>query len=106
MSRRKIIEREEAADDAMGIAAYIAARNFDAGLRFLDAVDRDYKRISEFPGIGTLRTCRRPELAGLRSVPVSGFRNWLIFFLSREGEVEIVRVLHGARDLRQEMGVT
>jgi plasmid stabilization system protein ParE len=32
-------------------------------------------------------------------MPVAGFTKFLIFYLSREGETLILRVVHGARDL-------
>lgn len=37
--------------------------------------------------------------AGLRRWPIPGFRNYLIFYRPMENGVEIVRVLHGARDI-------
>jgi toxin ParE1/3/4 len=40
-----------------------------------------------------------PRLADLRRWPVSGFPNHLIFYQPTEGGIEVVRVLHGARDL-------
>jgi plasmid stabilization system protein ParE len=30
---------------------------------------------------------------------VSGFRKYMLFYIPREGQIEIVRVLHGARDV-------
>lgn len=101
MHKRRIIERKEAAEDVMNSATFIACRSFDAGLRFLQAVRSDYHRLAEFPGIGTRRHCRSPSLDGLRSVTVTGFRNWLILFIPRDEELEIVRVVHGAQNIRQ-----
>lgn len=39
------------------------------------------------------------ELAELRSYPISGFPNHLIFYLTRPSSLIVVAVLHGARDL-------
>jgi len=36
---------------------------------------------------------------GLRRWPVPGFRNYLIFYRPTETGVNIVRVLHGSRDI-------
>jgi toxin ParE1/3/4 len=36
---------------------------------------------------------------GLRRWPVPGFRNYLVFYRSVGADVEIVRVLHAARDI-------
>jgi plasmid stabilization system protein ParE len=35
---------------------------------------------------------------------VQGFKRWLIFYLERPGAIEILRVLHGARDLEALFG--
>jgi len=35
----------------------------------------------------------------LRRRPVRGFENFLIFYRESGGRVEIIRVLHGARDI-------
>jgi toxin ParE1/3/4 len=49
--------------------------------------------LADFPQIGT----RRDELkAGLRSQPVG---NYLIFYFPLEDGIDIVRVLHGSRDV-------
>jgi toxin ParE1/3/4 len=39
------------------------------------------------------------RLHGLRSWRMRGFESWLVFYRVTEEAVEIVRVLHGARDL-------
>ena len=49
--------------------------------------------------VGRLREFRSARLAGLRSWPVPGFPKHLIFYRVDEDLVEVVRVLHGARDL-------
>ncbi len=40
-----------------------------------------------------------PALSGLRMWPVPHFEHWLIFYIPTDTAVQIVRVLHGARDL-------
>lgn len=51
------------------------------------------------PHLGQPREFRNPELAGLRSRAIPGFENYLIFDLPTKEEIEVIRVLHGARDL-------
>ena len=48
---------------------------------------------------------RSPKLAGLRKWRVSGFENFLIFYLPRPGGVSIVRVLHAAQDWWALLGI-
>jgi len=55
--------------------------------------------IGEQPGVGSLRFAHLPMLDGLRVSSVSGFENHLIFYIDRQAYIDIVRVLHSARDL-------
>ncbi|MSV35883.1 MAG: type II toxin-antitoxin system RelE/ParE family toxin [Bryobacterales bacterium] len=38
-------------------------------------------------------------LAGLRRFPVHGFENYLVFYVPHSVGIDVVRVLHGARDI-------
>jgi toxin ParE1/3/4 len=40
-----------------------------------------------------------PAFQSIRAFPVAGFKSILVFYRTREDVLEIVRVLHGARDL-------
>ena len=95
----RVIVRAQAELDVDEIAARIAENNLDAALRFLRAVENAYELLAAWPRIGTRRIARNPSLCGLRSYPIRRFRNYLIFYLPFEDGVEIVRVIHGARDL-------
>jgi plasmid stabilization system protein ParE len=39
-----------------------------------------------------------------RSIGVTGFRRYIIFFIPTATEVRIVRIAHGARDLERILG--
>ncbi len=71
------------------------------GLRFLDAVDQTIQRLVAMPGTGALFDTKKPDLSGLRCSTVSGFRNHLIFYRPTREGIEIIRVLHGARDVER-----
>lgn len=71
----------------------------ELGERFRQAVERTYAWILENPHSGSPRSRINPRLEGLRMRPVSGFEQHLVFYLPSEEEVEVVRVLHGARDI-------
>jgi len=36
---------------------------------------------------------------GVRMIAVKGFKNYLLFYLEQETSIDIIRVLHGARDI-------
>jgi len=91
----------DAEEDSTAIFSRIAADNLEAADRFLHALDRELQLLSRLPGMGRKRTFRHPTLRDLRSVPVTGFRNYLIFYHVRQDEVTVLRILHGARNLRK-----
>ncbi len=49
--------------------------------------------------MGSMRNYRNTRLRGLRMIPVSGFENFLVFYLVTTKTVDIVRVLHAARNI-------
>jgi toxin ParE1/3/4 len=53
------------------------------------------------PAAGALCTFRSPELRSVRRTPIRGFPKHLLFYRFDEGEVLILRVVHGARDLER-----
>jgi toxin ParE1/3/4 len=84
-----------AEQDYREIWRYIAARNPDAADRLLLRIDAKLDLYAGNPGMGT----RRDQLApGLRSFPVG---RYLAFYRAAKDGIELVRVLHGARDLKE-----
>ena len=98
MSGRLII-RPAVVDDLDSISDYLAVQSIDVAERFLDACRDDFRKLADMPGMGRLREFDNPKLIGLRSWPVSGFSNYLIFYRPIETGVEVLQVLHGARDI-------
>ena len=73
----------------------------DLADRFLARAETTFKKLARTPGFGRPRSFRHPRMQNLRSWKVDDFPKHLIFYrpLPDERGVEIVRVLHGARDL-------
>jgi toxin ParE1/3/4 len=86
-------------DDVDDVAAYIARRSPDQAVRFYDAVNATYKLILEAPARGALYGLTHPRLRDIRKRAVLGFPKHLVFYRIDADMVEVVRVLHGARDL-------
>ncbi|MBI3861683.1 MAG: type II toxin-antitoxin system RelE/ParE family toxin [Planctomycetia bacterium] len=81
------------------LAEYIARTSRRAALRFYDAVAVSYRRLIESPEIAATYDMGHPLLQDLRAWPVRGFPNHLIFYRVTQAAVEVVRILHGARDV-------
>lgn len=51
--------------------------------------------------MGARRQSRNSKLKDLRSWPISGYRNYLVFYIALDREIDVLRVVHGARDVDQ-----
>jgi toxin ParE1/3/4 len=96
--------RPRAVADLREIYEYLLRRNARAADRFIAATALDFDRLAAMPGIGAPRRARNPSLKGLRSRTISGFRNYIIFFLPAPDGIEVIRVYHGARDIDRLLG--
>ena len=88
-----IIKRPRALSDLVEIWDYIADDSEVRADAFVATIDAKFQTLAKQPGIGRMRD----ELAtGLRSLPIG---RYVIFYLSQADGIEIIRVLHGARDI-------
>jgi toxin ParE1/3/4 len=89
----RLLFAESAERDLVEIGNFIARENSVAAARFLDRLEEVCRLLASHPLIGRLRDELRAEL---RSFP---FGRYVIFYRALADGAEIVRVLHGARDL-------
>ena len=83
-----------AREDLIAIWTHIAEDNPQAADRVLDRLEEAASRLADTPQIGPARDDIRP---GLRYL-VSG--SYLLLCRIRDGGIEIVRAIHGRRDLK------
>jgi toxin ParE1/3/4 len=100
MGSPRVILRRAVPDDLSAILDYLGERSPAAADRFVEAVPRALDKLAQFPGAGSLRTFRDARLRGVRTWHVPGFRKYLIIYRPIEGGIEVLAVLHGARNLR------
>jgi toxin ParE1/3/4 len=86
--------RPQAENDLEEIWWFIAQDNPKNADNLLDSIAETCKLISKHPDMGE---ARNELLKNLRSFPVG---NYLIFYMHLKDGVDIVRVLHGSRDLK------
>jgi toxin ParE1/3/4 len=91
MSRLRFSRRAER--DLNRIGDHIKKHNPAAAERWVDLIESKCRSLAEQPGLGRSRSELRQDL---RSLTVG---NYLIFYRPVEGGIEIVRALHGRRDL-------
>lgn len=102
--RRSCKRSPAARADVIETVNYLADRDMGAAARFARAVRTTEALIVDTPGLGSPRKLGGARLRGLRMHPVQGFKRWLIFYIERPGVIEVMRVLHGARDLQALLG--
>lgn len=98
MSRR-LVKKPIVRNDLLEIFVAIAQDNVQAAERVLAAVEETFERLREMPGIGRRWESDSPRTADLRVTTIPKYRNYLVFYRALPDAVEIVRVLHGARDI-------
>lgn len=97
----RILKRRSAKVDLIEQADFIAQDNLEAALRFLDAAEDTFNRLAEFPRIGKSRKVKSRILSDVRQFPIIGFEKYLIFYRPIKDGIEVLRILHSARDLKR-----
>ena len=89
----RVTRRPQAAADILDIWDHIAEASLNQADRWVDKLDEKFKLIATQPLMGRARD----ELAvDLRSIP---FGRYVIFYAPIEGGIDVVRVIHSARDV-------
>ena len=96
----RVLRRGAARRDLVAIIRHYAR---EAGLvtarRFRELAEDTFRRLAGMPGMGAHYDHEHPALADLRFFPVTRFKSYLVFYRPIAGGIEVVRVLHGARDI-------
>lgn len=94
----RVSRRPRAAADIVEIWDYIAEDSLEEADRWVDRLDEALQRLATQPLMGRARD----ELsAGLRSFP---FGRYVVFYLPEPDGIDVVRVLHGSRDVDRAFG--
>ena len=99
--RRQYIVRPRANEDLDSQALYYAIEvNLELGHRFLVAADDTFSLLATQPQMGWQSKTRARSLEGLRVFRVIGFDRILILYRPLTNGIEVLRVIHGSRNLR------
>ncbi len=94
----QVRRRPTANRDVDEIAFFLSGFDPDNGFQFLDAVERTLQRVAAMPGLG--RPFPIDGIPGLRRVSVAGFKKYYILYDSDEHAIDVLKVIHGSRDIR------
>ena len=100
-----IHRRQKTRQDLVEIFRYYAREaGFRVAQRFFAQAEATFTRLASMPGMGTRYDHDHPALADLRYFPIARFRSYIVFYRPIADGIEIVRVLHGARDIASALG--
>ena len=97
--RRQIIRSPRFSLDLLDIYIYLGTRNLDAVERLRLAVENALDRLVLQPKMGQQYRTSSPDLPELRHWPITGFTNYIIYYLPLPNGIEALRILHGMRDV-------
>ena len=99
MTQKPVVLRGRARHDIdQAIDHYSTVATSALALDFIDALEAAFRQVAEHPASGSPRYSDELDLPGLRSCVVKGFP-YLVFFVEREANIDVWRVLHAARDV-------
>ena len=89
----RVLRKPLARADLLDIWNYVADDSPAKADRLLDSINKHCQTLARFPKMGRARGELGPSI---RSFPVG---NYVIFYREVSRGIEIIRVLHGARDI-------
>ena len=100
MTDRRYVVRPSADRDLDEQALYYATvGSLEVGHRFLLGAHDTFALLATHPNMGWPCRLTHPQLKALRMFRVKGFEKMLILYLPRPDGVDILRVIHGSRNL-------
>ncbi len=99
MSKRIVQFHRKALEDIEEIAYFIAEDSPQAAQAFHEMLEQTCALIAEMPDIGIARNFENPLLRDIRLWPLKRFEKYLLFYRAQGDTLNILRVVHGSRDL-------
>ena len=96
---KEVVFNPVAVDDLDEITSYIAQDNLAAANEVRQDILDTTERLALHPAIGIRPRFSAPRFAGIRFLPADHFPAYLLFYHELEEEIEVLRILHGARNL-------
>jgi toxin ParE1/3/4 len=101
---KQILKKPAVWHDLLDHVDLISRDNPDAAERFIDAVEGSFALLAENPLLGGLAAFDHPAAHGLRRWSIRGFRNYIAFYRPLSNGIEVIRLLHAARDAESAIG--
>lgn len=96
----EIRKKPQAERDIEECFVFIGEDNLDIAVHFLVAVEDSIELLCQNPFLGSVREFDNSRISNIRMILVKNFHNYQIYYTVGKETIEIVRVLHGSRDLQ------
>jgi toxin ParE1/3/4 len=98
----RVIKRVAAKRDLTDHFVFLGENaSVEVARRFLHASNVSFQTLAQMPELGAKRTFRNPGFSSVRIWPVKSFERYLVLYRPLADGVEILRVIHGARDIER-----
>ena len=99
MTPKRVVLRGRARHDIdEAIDHHLTVATSTPGLAFIDALEDTFRQVADHLASGSPRYADELSLPGLRSSVVKD-SPYLVFYVEREEDINVWRVLHAARDI-------
>lgn len=78
---------------------YGTVASAELAYRFLVAAHECFTLLAEFPNLGWKASTKHPELRNMRVYRIKGFKKMLVLYSPFEDGIDVLRVVHGSRNL-------
>jgi toxin ParE1/3/4 len=94
-------KRPEAERDIEEITLWVAQGGWAVAERFIAAVDQACALLADMPQLGPSCEFENPAAADVRFWPMRRFENYLLFYRPTDNGIEVLRIIHGARNYQR-----
>ncbi len=88
-----------AKQDIEEIVDWLNKKNPQAAEQFLEQLEKSFDLLAMSPFIGHLRRYENPVFKNIRMFSLKQYSSYLIFYQTSSSQLQIIRVLHGSRDI-------
>ncbi|MBL8851798.1 MAG: type II toxin-antitoxin system RelE/ParE family toxin [Planctomycetaceae bacterium] len=91
--------RPRAERDIDEVYLYLGKQSSDLAVKFLQQVEFTTAALAQSPDLGIRYCSVHDRITDIRVYRIRRFPNHLVFYRSVENGIEVLRLLHGARDI-------
>lgn len=98
----RVLKRVAAKRDLIDHFVFLGENaSVEVARRFLHASNLSFQTLARMPELGVERNLQNPQYSSVRAWPIKGFERYLIFYRPLNDGIEILRIIHSARDIER-----